>query len=89
MRITSSIGIIKIFSVPYSACFSRFGDNLDSLSHKLIRDYNFDLNLRDKIDNILGTSIKFSVSFLSAETLYFADSDTSDTYLSKLFLNVV
>jgi hypothetical protein len=69
-------GCHKDFAVADFAGARRIDDGFYDLLGNIIRDCHFDLGFRQKIDDILGSTIELCMTPLAAETLDFGDGNT-------------
>ncbi len=54
----------------------------------IVRADDFDLDLGNKVDRVLGSSIDLRVAFLAPKTAHFADRHAMDTMLGERILDV-
>ena len=71
--------------------FTGFGsvdDGIDSGGNLTVRQNNFDLDLREKIDGIFAAAIDFRVALLAAETFHFTHGHSFNSNTSESFFDV-
>src|SRR5262249_61010848 len=64
-------------------------DRLDCFLDHVVAEYNLDLHLGEKIDDVFGPAIEFGMSFLPPEALGFGDGDALQSDFLQRFLHFV
>jgi len=80
---------IERSSIPDFSCFGRPFNGLDYLSNQFISNDKFNLGLRQKINGIFGTAIRFGMTFLPSESLHFGYSHALNTNLHQSVFNLL
>src|SRR3546814_12207176 len=76
---TNTINLLEIkdenLAIADLAGSGRLLDRFDDLINHVILDGNFELDLGQEIDDILGTAVELGVTFLTSKTLQFGNRD--------------
>src|SRR3546814_6355211 len=76
---TDTINLLEIkdenLAIADLAGSGRLLDRFDDLIQHVILDGNFELDLGQEIDDILGTAVELGVTFLTSKTLHFGNRD--------------
>src|SRR5262249_46491587 len=68
---------------------SRLLDRVDRAINERILHDDFDLYLREEVDDVFGPAIEFGVAFLAAKTLGLGDGDSLDPDFVKRLLHLI
>jgi len=79
----------KNFSITDTSGFGCFFNCLQDFGQDIVGNNDFKFDLWNKIDHIFGSTIKFRVTFLTAETLNLAYRDTLDTDFVQSLFNII
>src|SRR5271165_1058453 len=79
----------KYLAIADAARLGRATDRLDRRPEILVRDDDFDLHLRQKVDDILCPAIELGVALLPAEALRFKDGNALNSRFLQRFLYFV
>src|SRR5580658_2737218 len=79
----------KYLAIADAARLGGGADRLDRRPEILVGDDDFDLHLRQKVDDVLGAAIKLGVTLLTAEALRLEHGNALDSRFLKRFLDLV
>src|SRR5262245_41495669 len=79
----------KDLAVADLAGAGRLFDGFDDLIEQVVLDRSFDLYLGQEVDDIFSTTVKFGMSFLTAEPLDLSDGDALHANSGKRFTHLV
>src|SRR3984957_11447088 len=79
----------KYLAIAYPARLRRIADRFDRRTEIFIRNDDFDLHLGQKVDDVLGPTIKLGMSLLPAEAFRLQDGDSLDSRLLQRLLHLV
>ncbi len=76
-------------AVPDLARAGGIGDGLDDLVGDIVGDGQFDLGLRQEVDDIFGATLQLGVAALPPEALDLGDGDALDADVGNRLANVI
>ena len=89
MRTICSTRTTKIFPSPILPVRAAFVIASTTGSTSSVRDDDFELDLGEKVDDVLGALIEFGVSLLAPESLDLGDGQTLDAEQTQGFLHLI
>jgi hypothetical protein len=89
MRITSSMLETKILPSPMRPVWAALRMASIAASAVSSAENDFDLHLRQKVNDVFGAAIELRVALLATETLGFGDSDALQADFLKGFLHFI